>query len=69
MSKNSSNLKEPTPVDDVWRIRERLTKETGGDIAKLAEQARRTAEQLREKLRLKFDDPPRPSPHRDAKAG
>jgi hypothetical protein len=68
MSENSSISKEPTPVDDVRLVRERLTREAGGDISKLAEQARRTAERLREKLRFKFVDPPGPSRHRGTKA-
>ena len=41
MNKAPSIPHEPTPVDDVRRVRERLTQEAGGDIAKLAEQAER----------------------------
>lgn len=48
----------PTPVDDVRRIRERLTREAGGDIAKLAEEANLVAERLRKQLGLKIVEPP-----------
>ncbi len=57
MNKNPQIQKELTPVDDVRRVRERLTREAGGDFAKLAEHALRTTERLREKLRLRFVDP------------
>jgi len=53
MSEALSTKHEPTPVDDVRRVRERLTREAGGDIAKLAEQANRVAKKLRKKLALR----------------
>lgn len=60
---------EPTPVDDVRRVRERLSREAGGDIAKLAEHANRLTEQLRGKLRLKFVEPPAPTHKNGPAAG
>ena len=44
---------EETPVDDVRRVRERLSEETGNDVNRLADRARETAEKLREQLGLK----------------
>ena len=44
---------EETPVDDVRRVREKLSKETGNDVNRLAEHARQAAEKLREKLGLR----------------
>jgi hypothetical protein len=42
-----------TTVDDVRRVRQQLSDEAGGDIARLAKRANQTAEALREKLGLK----------------
>jgi len=53
MTEFPSTPHEPTPVDDVRRVRERLTREAGGDIAKLAEQAQHVAEKWHKKLSLK----------------
>ncbi len=44
---------EETPVDDVRRVRKKLSAETGNDVNRLADHARQTAEKLREKLGLK----------------
>ena len=44
---------EETAVDDVRRIREKLSAETENDVNRLADRARETAEKLREKLGLK----------------
>ncbi len=44
---------EETPVDDVRRVRRKLSEETGNDVNRLADRARETAEKLREKLGLK----------------
>ena len=49
--------REETPVDDVRRVRERLDREAGGDVHRLAEAARQAAEQYREKLGLKIVAP------------
>lgn len=43
---------ELTPVDDVRRVRIRLSEETGNDIHRLAEHARKVTEALWEKLGL-----------------
>ena len=48
---------EETPVDDVRRIRRKLSEETGNDVNRLADRARQTAEKLREKLGLKRAKP------------
>lgn len=45
--------KEETPVDDVRRIREKLSREAGNDVNRLADHAGKTAEQLRDELGLK----------------
>ena len=44
---------EETPVDDVRRVREKLSKETGNNVNRLADRARQAAEKLREKLGLR----------------
>ncbi len=44
---------EETPVDDVRRVRRKLSEETGNDVNRLADRARQTAEELRDKLGLK----------------
>jgi len=42
-----------TPVDDVRRVRERLSREFGNDVRQLGEHARKVAEEYRGKLGLK----------------
>ena len=44
---------EETAIDDVRRVREKLSAETGNDVNRLADRARVTAEKLRETLGLK----------------
>ncbi len=44
---------EETPVDDVRRIREKLSRETDNDVNRLAERARQCAEKLRDELGLR----------------
>ncbi len=44
---------EETPVDDVRRVRRRLSEETGNDVNRLADRAREAAEKLRATLGLK----------------
>jgi hypothetical protein len=44
---------EETPVDDVRRVRRRLSEATDNDINRLAEHARQTTERLRDKLGLR----------------
>ncbi|MCH7814665.1 MAG: hypothetical protein IID40_11665 [Planctomycetes bacterium] len=51
--KPSPQKTEETPVDDVRRIRRKLSEETGNDVNRLADHARQTAEKLREELGLK----------------
>lgn len=49
-----SRKTEETPVDDVRRVREKLSKEAGDDVQRLADRARQAAALLREKLDLKI---------------
>lgn len=44
---------EETPVDDVRRVRRKLSEETGGDMNRLADHARKTTEKLLDQLGLK----------------
>lgn len=44
---------EETPVDDVRRVREKLSRETGNDVSRLADRARQSAEKLRDELGLR----------------
>ena len=41
-----------TCVDEVRRVRKKLSEETGNDINRLADRARKTTEALRDKLGL-----------------
>ena len=54
---SSSPQTEETPVDDVRRVRRRLSEETGNDVNRLADRAREITEKLREKLGLKPAEP------------
>ena len=49
----SPRKNEETSVDDVRRIRRKLSEETGNDVNRLADRARQMGEKLREKLGLK----------------
>ncbi len=51
--KSAPQKKERTPVDDVRRIREKLSRATGNDVNRLADHARTTTESLRRELGLK----------------
>ena len=55
--KPSLQKTEETPVDDVRRVRRKLSEETGNDVNRLADRARETAEKLRDKLGLKAVKP------------
>lgn len=48
-----SRKRDKTPVDDIRRIRERLGAEFDNDVDRLAEHARKVAEEYRGKLSLK----------------
>ncbi|MCC7291055.1 MAG: hypothetical protein IT449_03220 [Phycisphaerales bacterium] len=45
--------KEETCVDDVRRVREKLSDETGNDVNRLADHAQQITERLKEELGLK----------------
>lgn len=51
--------REETPVDDVRRVREKLSAEFGNDVNRLAEHARRVADEYRTKLGLKVVGSPK----------
>lgn len=50
--------REVTSVDDIRRVRERLSAEFDNDVDRLAEHARKVAENYREKLGFKRVMPP-----------
>lgn len=54
-TRRSAREHETTPVDDIRRVRERLSAEFDNDVNRLAEHARKVAENLRKKLGLKSD--------------
>lgn len=68
-SENCQPESEPTPVDDVRRVRERLSREAGGDIHKLVEESNRFFEIYREKLGLKLVKLPRDDDRRTGTQG
>ena len=49
---------EPTPVDDIRRVRDRLNREFDGDVHRLAAHARQVTENLRLQLGLISADSP-----------
>ncbi len=53
----SKKRSEKTAVDDVRKIRDRLSREAGGDVRKLAEQSRLAIQQLGRELGLKMKKP------------
>lgn len=57
-TKSTAHAPETTPVDDIRRVRERLSAEFGNDVDRLAEHARKVAEEYRSKLGLKRVPPP-----------
>ena len=58
-----------TAVDDVRRVRERLSGEANGDLATLARESNRAVEELSEKLGLKTVLPPAPTRQSDGTRG
>jgi hypothetical protein len=56
MNKSKKRLGK-TAVDDVRRIRERFSREAGGNVRKLAEQSQLALEQLGRELGLKMKKP------------
>lgn len=60
---------ELTAVDDVRRVRERLDRESDGDIYKHIEQSNRALEECREKLGLKVVQRPLRPARRDGTGG
>jgi hypothetical protein len=67
--KTKHTAPEETAVDDVWRIREQLDRESGGNIRRHFEQTNRVVEGLREKLGLKIVQPPPRQRRRDGTDG
>lgn len=58
-----------TSVDDVRRIRERLDRESEGDIQRHIENSNRVLEEYREQLGLKVVQPPPKPKRRDGTDG
>ena len=56
-TESAARKREETPVDDVRRVREELSAEFDNDVEKLAEHARKVAEEYRAELGLKRVDP------------
>ena len=52
---------QPDAVDDVRQVRERLSREAGGDMARLAADATAEFERLREQLKLNLVKAPSPT--------
>lgn len=52
-TKPASPTDQSTPVDEVRRVREKISREAGNDIGRLIERARAVAAEVREKLGLK----------------
>ena len=67
MTQSQPNPAEPTPVDDVRRVRERFDREAQGEMHTLAEQCRAAAERYRGPLNLKLAAAPAKDVPRDEK--
>jgi hypothetical protein len=52
-TRSSSNVNEPSAVDDLRRIRRRIDRDSHGDLRAHIAESNRLAEQLRERLGLK----------------
>lgn len=61
MSKSAATTQtwEQTPVDDVRLVRNRISRESGGDIHRQIKESRRVAESYRDTLGLKTTPAPR----------
>jgi hypothetical protein len=55
--KNQITKSERTPVDDVRRVRERLSRRAGGDVHAIIRHSQKIAEKFRSKLELKAVPP------------
>jgi hypothetical protein len=55
---------EPTAVDDVRRVREKLAREHGGDLHKHLEETHRIAANIRARLKVKVVPAPAPAARR-----
>jgi hypothetical protein len=62
-------VREETPVDDVRRVRVRLSREAGGSVRRLIEESRRHAQRYMEELGLKPAAPARDESGRSGSAG
>jgi len=60
MAHAQSKPAEPTPVDDVRRVRERLDRDAAGNIHTLGERSRAAVEKYRKSLGLKVVATPAP---------
>lgn len=60
---------QPTAVDDVRRVRERIDRESGGNVRQHIERSNRILEQYREKLGLKIMPPPSQPARRNGTGG
>jgi hypothetical protein len=58
MNDNTKNKTEPTAVDDVRKVRQRIAAEHAGDIRQHVKESRRLAEKLPQELALKPVSPP-----------
>ena len=56
MSEARKLVQEPTPVDDIRRVREDLSRQFAGDVRRLAAHAREVAEKYRAELGLRWAD-------------
>ena len=68
-SQNEKPKERQTAVDDVRRVRERLSREAHGDVDVLAAESTRRVEELRDKLGLKVVPPPVPDRKADGTGG
>ena len=62
MSQAQIPFPELTPVDDVRRVRVRLSKEAGGDMGRLAQQSQEFFEQHKHEFNFRVAPPPPPLP-------
>ena len=68
MAETQNHPPEPTAVDDVRRVREKIAKKHAGNVQEHIEESNRIARELRKKLNLR-PVPPDPDPLRNGTGG
>jgi hypothetical protein len=69
MNEAEPNPHEPTAVDDVRRVREKIARQHHGDLQEHVRETNRVAAEVRAKLNLRLVPAPKPDTHRSGTQG